>query len=156
MENEILLMTACINPQGMANTALQDVEIRKKQYLDAVNYYLVHTHFNIIFVENSGFDISSLYQEYIEKGRIEVITYYGNNFDKKLGKGYGEGLIICRALHQSKLLHDSKALVIKVSGRHVVKNINIIVRLSSVFRADKMIACDINPKTRGGRILICF
>lgn len=36
----ILLLTACINPDGMPFTCLADVGVRKKQYIEALNFYL--------------------------------------------------------------------------------------------------------------------
>lgn len=150
MNDKILFMTACINPNGMSNTAIQNVELRKKQYLDAVKFYLQKTRFRILFVENSGYDISSSFRNEIRQGRMEVITYEGNCFDRSLGKGYGEGLIVRQALAQSKWMKSGNAVVIKVSGRHVVKNINTIERIVSLFCLHKhYVACDINTKTRG-------
>lgn len=149
MENKVLFMTACINPNGMSNTALQNVEERKRQYVHAINYYLNHTDLQILFVENSGCDISSLFESAIMQGRIEMLTYFGNHFDRSLGKGYGEGLIMRYALSHSKFLKDSN-LVVKVSGRHIVKNINQIVALTERLRNQReFVACDINTKTRG-------
>ena len=149
MEKKILFMTACINPNGMSNTALQNVEERKRQYIHAIEYYLHHTDFQILFVENSGYDLSSLFENAIMQGRLEMLTYAGNQFDRSLGKGYGEGLIMRYALSHSKFLKDG-SFVIKVSGRHIVKNINQIVSLVSMLRPRKeWVACDINPKTGG-------
>lgn len=34
----ILLLTACINPDGMPFTCLADVGVRKKQYIEALNF----------------------------------------------------------------------------------------------------------------------
>lgn len=152
MENKILFMTACINPNGMSNTALQNVAERKNQYVHAVEYYLSHTDFKILFVENSGCDISPLFEDEIQQGRIEIITYSGNDFDRSLGKGYGEGLIMRHALSHSSFLRDGD-VVIKVSGRHIVKNLKQIVNLTMMLRASQnFVACDINPKTGGGKL----
>lgn len=139
-------MTACINPQGMSQTQIQNAELRKQQYFKALNFYLENTTYNIIFVENSGYDISTYYHNPIEKGRLEVVTYNGNNFNKTLGKGYGEGLILKHAFEYGTFLKKD-ATIIKVSGRHIVKNIKKIVKLSSLLTTQKkFISCDINPK----------
>lgn len=53
----ILLLTACINPDGMPFTCLADVGVRKKQYIEALNFYLKNTTRKIVFVENSGTDM---------------------------------------------------------------------------------------------------
>lgn len=49
--NHILLLTACINPGGMSFTAINNAELRKKQYIDALTFYLQSTSFSIVFVE---------------------------------------------------------------------------------------------------------
>lgn len=46
----ILLLTACINPDGMPFTCLADVGVRKKQYIEALNFYLKNTTRKIVFV----------------------------------------------------------------------------------------------------------
>ena len=40
----ILLLTACINPDGMPFTCLADVGVRKKQYIEALNFYVKNRH----------------------------------------------------------------------------------------------------------------
>ena len=54
----VILLTACVNPNGMSKTVLQDVELRRKQYVNALNFYLQETSLPICFVENTGFDMS--------------------------------------------------------------------------------------------------
>ncbi|RYZ23735.1 MAG: hypothetical protein EOO10_20840 [Chitinophagaceae bacterium] len=61
----------------------------------------------MLFVENSGADVSPLFQEEINNGRLEVITFIGNNYDRKLGKGYGEIRIIEKALNDSCFLKNA-------------------------------------------------
>lgn len=94
-------MTACINPNKMAYTALQDWSVRRKQYCEALDYYLHATDYPIVFVENSGEDISPDYTEWIRKGRLEILTFEGNDFPRHLGKGYGEGIIVDYAISHS-------------------------------------------------------
>lgn len=148
-ETPTILMTACINPHGMSQTKIQNVELRKQQYFEALNFYLDRTGYDIVFVENSGFDITSYYKNTIENGRLEVITYDGNNFNKALGKGYGEGLILKYAFEHSTFIQDKNVPIVKVSGRHLVKNIRNIVWLSSLLTINKeFISCDINPKAK--------
>lgn len=118
----VLLLTACINPNGMTYTKLQDCNIRLSQYKNALNWYLANTLFPIIFIENSNTYIGDDYQTYINSGRIEFITFDGNNFPKYLGKGYGEALILQKALNESVLLRNSD-FVIKVTGRLIILNI---------------------------------
>ena len=49
----ILLLTGCINPAGMSYTTLINPEERKKQYVDAIHFYLSKTNYPIVFSENS-------------------------------------------------------------------------------------------------------
>lgn len=123
----VLLLTACIDPQGMSNTKLQNPLTRQQQYEEALNYYLKETFFKIVFVENSNIYIGGKYQNEIEKGRLEIITFSGNNYPKERGKGYGEMLIIMKAVEQSLFL-KSNSLIIKVTGRLIVSNINQICK----------------------------
>lgn len=121
----VILLSACINPNGMSYTALQDCNIRKSQYIEAIKWYLVHTTFPIVFVENSGIYIGDLFSEYIESNRIEFITFRGNDYNRSLGKGYGEALIIQKAIEDSKLLANCDN-IIKITGRLIIKNIKIL------------------------------
>ena len=139
MYKVVILLTACVNPNGMQQTALQDVNSRLQQYKEALNYYLKVTCVPIIFVENTGTDFSGEYANYIEKGRLEYFTFNGNNYDRRLGKGYGESLIINYAFNVSTFLRQTK-YVLKVTGRLKVKNINSLVNihytsLSNIFRS---------------------
>ena len=98
----ILLLTACINPDGMPFTCLADVGVRKKQYIEALNFYLKNTTRKIVFVENSGTDISSSFKDF--QHRIEFLCFDGNLcFDKRKGKGYGEALILEYAMAKSEV-----------------------------------------------------
>ena len=37
-KSTVILLTACISPDGMAYTALQDSNERKRQYIDAIKF----------------------------------------------------------------------------------------------------------------------
>ena len=128
MKHTVLLMTSCINPMGMKFTMLQDVEERKKQYIKAINFYLENTKYRIVFCDNSGMDLSDL--KTVEgKGRLEVLSFEGNDFDKNLGKGYGEFGIIQYAIENSQYIREASC-VIKLTGRLIVGNICEVVRLN--------------------------
>lgn len=126
INNKVLLLTGCINPQGMSHTVLQDPEIRKRQYISAIRYYLENTKIPIVFIENTNTDISGEFFTADYSRRIEFITFNGNNFDKNKGKGYGEALMIEYALNHSAFLNKS-SFVIKVTGRLYVDNIDELV-----------------------------
>ena len=135
MKNVTLLLTACVNPDGMSFTALQNPIIRKEQYINALLYYINNTELPIVFVENTNSDFSNLFQYYIDNGRLEYLTFMGNNYPKCLGKGYGEAEIITYGLNNSRIIRETNYLI-KITGRLIVRNINEIannpiLRLSS-------------------------
>ncbi len=132
--NTTILLTACINPLGMLFTELQDVELRKKHYIEAILFYLQNTSFNIVFCNNSGEDISLEVKELItskEFSRLEFISYSGNNYEKHLGKGYGEFEIIKKAVLSSTFINQSK-YVLKITGRYIADDIESVVKISNV------------------------
>ena len=126
-KNIILLLTACVNPDGMHFTALQDPKVRYKQYIDAVRFYLEKTSLKVVFIDNSGCDISFEFEEYIRKERLEVLYFNGNSFDKKLGKGYGEMLIIEHALKYSCFISKSQ-YILKITGRLKLLNLDLVLK----------------------------
>jgi len=151
-QDTLLFLTACVHPKGMAQTALQDGDIRLQQYLDAIRFYLGHYSFKILVVENTEVDLSSYFQKEIEQGRLECLTFDGNSFDRSLGKGYGEGLIINYAFLHSSFIKECKYLI-KVSGRHRVLNLNSIMTVSEWFlnAKDDLVVCEIDPKMNFAR-----
>ena len=125
--NAIILLTACINPNGMLFTEINDSDLRLRQYMLALDFYLSETMLKIVFCENSGFDISTNYIEFIRSGRLEVITFMGNDYDRMLGKGFGEALILEKAIQCSKFIRES-GYIIKITGRIIIRNINLIMQ----------------------------
>lgn len=126
--NFVLLLTACVNPNGMAYTVLQTPNLRIEQYLKALKWYLANTKIPILFVENTGYDMSPMFQSEIESERLEILTFQGNDYDRSFGKGYGEALIIEYAINHSALLKKSDISIIKVTGRLICQNINTILK----------------------------
>lgn len=126
-DDTVLLLTACISPNGMSYTAVQNPMEREAAYLDALSYYIDNTRFRIVFCNNSGEDISSKVKD--NEGRVEFLSYLGNDYDKSLGKGYGEFQIIEYAFEHSKLLLSCKRIV-KITGKLKVKNLSEILKHS--------------------------
>ena len=124
--NMVILLTACVNPNGMAFTKLQDVKARESQYRESLTFYLENSKEKILFVENSGYDISAGFEAYIECGRLEMLSFDGNSYDLRRGKGYGEALIILYALEHSQLLRKN-SMIIKITGRLKCLNIQKVV-----------------------------
>lgn len=138
-KENILLLTSTINPNGMSYTVLQDRDIRQEQYNKALQFYLVNTPYKIVFCDNSGIDISREYLNYINSGRIEFITFNGNDFDKTKGKGYGEAKIILYAIENSQFLKKD-CYVTKITGRIIVKNICELIQ-SRVYYINNIVRC---------------
>lgn len=130
MDNKVLLLTACITPGGMIYTALQDPKEREKQYLNALRWYLANTEFPIVLCENTNYQLPDEFLPYIDKGRLEYLTFDGNNsFDKSKGKGLGEALIIKYAIENSHLISKTN-VIMKMTGRQILHNINFISKYS--------------------------
>ena len=121
---KVILLTGCINPNGMPFTQLNNPSERQKQYIDAIHFYLSNTTCQIVFCENSNTDI----KPYIKnvQDRLEILTFSGNQ-NKQRGKGYGEAEIIEYALSHSSFIQDD-SIIIKITGRLVVNNISQIIR----------------------------
>lgn len=137
-----ILLTATVNPNGMSYTALQDRTAREKQYRDSLSFYLENTDSKIVFCENSGTDLSSGYRKYIAEGRIEFLTFNGNDYDKKLGKGYGEAKIILYAISNSVFIKNIKdCYIVKITGRVIVRNICDILN-RRILNLNNIIMCD--------------
>ncbi len=129
MVNNVILLTACVNPNGMAYTVLQNPDERLKQYKDALMWYLEHTKERIVVVENTLCDFSGDFATYIASGRLELLTFDGNRYDRMLGKGYGEALILKYALEHSRWIAEAD-LITKITGRLKITNVNRLMSAS--------------------------
>lgn len=138
--NQILFLTACVNPKGMTYTKLSNPEIRLQQYKDALDWYLENTSMKILLVENSGYDFSDCYKRQIENKRLEFLCFEGNGYDRSRGKGYGEAVIMEYGMVHSELINltPPNSQIVKVTGRLLCRNINEICR--SCNKADTVYA----------------
>ena len=137
---KVILLTGCINPNGMPFTQLTDICERQKQYVDAIHFYLNNTDFQIVFCENSNTNIQFLFKN--EQRRLEILTYAGNQ-NKRRGKGYGEVEIIEYALCNSSFIKDD-CVIIKITGRLIVRNINEIITHKFPLQKKNSIICSFN------------
>lgn len=133
---QVILLTGCVNPAGMTHTKLTDVSVRKKQYEDAINWYLQNTSLPIVFCENSNTPLNI-----IDK-RLEMLCFEGNK-DKEKGKGYGEMEIIEYAIKYSRFI-TNESIVVKITGRLLIKNINTIIFLHRIFGNCKSVVCQLH------------
>ena len=117
LKNSVLLLTGCINPNGMKYTALLDPKERERQYFESVKYYLEKTSLRVVFCENTNYtNFYDNFKQHQENGRFEYLTFNGNDYDKKFGKGYGEAIIITYALKNSTFIKSCNYIV-KITGR---------------------------------------
>lgn len=132
----ILLLTATIKPNAnQSGFVLANAKERLSQYIQALEYY-IHAKSSgyidaIVFVDNSGYDISDIKQKY-GSDDVEIISFYGLDYPEEYHRGYGEMTLIVKAYELSKLLqnvtkHDH---VWKITGRYTIKNINCVIRFS--------------------------
>lgn len=139
-----ILLTACVNPSGMSHTVLQNPETRAEQYKKALDFYINGTNAPIVFCENTMYDMSPEYRQYINSGRLEYLTFDGNNYDKNRGKGYGEALIMGYAIKHSDIIRNSK-YVIKITGRIIISDIKRYIS-SPLYLLDNLFRSNIKPK----------
>ena len=143
----IILLTSCVNPNGMPFTALSDINVRKQQYLDALRFYVNNTPLPIVYVDNSNVDI----KEYnvisnIVDDRLEILSFDGNH-DKEHGKGYGELEIIDYAIKHSNIINsNTNVSIIKITGRLVIVNIMTILNQLkyNILPSSKSVICSMN------------
>jgi hypothetical protein len=125
-----ILLTATIDPKGIFFMQRVDPLIRENDYLVAVEKWINETAFPIVFCENSGYNINKIekvIKSYINR-EFELIQFFGQDFPRELGKGYGELLTIRYAVQHSNLIRNSD-YVIKVNGRYFIKNIKKITQI---------------------------
>lgn len=108
---QILFLTACVNPKGMAYTKLSNPEIRLQQYKEALDWYLENTGYKILLVKNSGYGFSDCYQKQLNEGRLELLCYDGNDYDRTRGKGYGEAAILEYGITHSEFLKSAPPII---------------------------------------------
>ncbi len=125
-----ILLTATIDPKGVAFTQRNDPIVRENDYVNALTKWVRTEGFSFVFCENSGYRLDKVKKTvefFEEKGLIEIIQFDGQDFPRELGKGYGELLIIVYAIKNSKII-ETADYIIKISGRYYVNNIKAIAK----------------------------
>jgi len=148
-KSDLIFLTGTINPNTFLFLKLLEPKIRQNQYINAIKFYLNNTKLKILFVENSNVDISSFFTYEIRSNRLEILTFPSDNFNEKLGKGYGEMSIIEYGVLNSKLIKQANNIY-KITGRLKVLNINYIInyylklnkKIISVYFNDSLNFCD--------------
>jgi hypothetical protein len=132
----VLLMTATITPpDGAPMLRRIDPELRLQDYETALKFYLKFLASSIdmlIFAENSNSDISSL-QAIVEKEKyndqVEFICFDGLDYPPSYDRAYGEFKMIEYVMEHSQIIRNlaSDAVIWKVTGRYIVKNIRQVI-----------------------------
>jgi hypothetical protein len=122
----IILLTGTINVSNKHYTSLSNPTERKKQYMETILYYLSNFEFPVVYIENSGIDISNEMVEQINSKRLEIISFTGNNYSAELGKGLGEMKCIEYAINHSKFISDN-SFIFKITGRYKILNLKNII-----------------------------
>lgn len=134
-----LLMTASISTHGMVGACFSDEE-RLEMYRETLIFYLKKLkkfpQFPIVFVDNSGFDLSKLQNdemnEFIDYQKIEFISLPQEKFDISKGKGYNEAKLISLAINSSEFIKNSGRFM-KVTGRYPLYNVLYFLKNSEKF-----------------------
>jgi len=133
---KILLLTGTIQTNNdMYKTLLVNSELRKSQYISSIEYWLKSTTLPIVFVENSNTDISPYFKEAIVNQRLEILTFYGNDYPNYLGKGMGEMKCFEYAHAHSKFIANAD-FIFKVTGRHKILNFNKFLNAKEIKSCD--------------------
>lgn len=130
----VLLITGCISPaKDITLLALTDASERYQQYIKSIKYYILNTRIKrIVFCDNSNYPPDKSLVDFAKEQNkeLEWLSFLGNvRMVQERGKGYGEAEIVKYALENSKLIKPNDYMI-KVTGRLVVKNIEILLGLS--------------------------
>ena len=125
----VLIITATLEPPKDAFKLKRvDVESRKEDYINALEFYTEKLEKNIldyiVFVDNSNYDLKFLKDKF-NNDRIEYISFYGLDYNPKSSRGYGEFKLLDYAMENSKVVNQNRdnGVYYKITGRYILKNI---------------------------------
>jgi hypothetical protein len=128
MTTIILTATVNVNPKKIFCFQKESKD-RINTYLKSVLQWLTKTNFNIILVENSGYNFYELDNEKeIYKNRFEVITFMENELliakylENNIYKGASEVFSINYAFNHSNIIKSSN-FIIKITGRFFINEL---------------------------------
>jgi len=117
------------------------IDDRFNDYVQAFKLWLATPSVNnIIFVENSGYDLRVFRElaSVVKNKSVEFVSFDGQHFDRSLGKGYGEMLALKQVLLESELLKITGRFI-KVNGRYYVPELN---QVSELWTNETEVICD--------------
>lgn len=143
----VILLTGTIYPNSLNTLKLIDPEVRKTHYLEAITFYLLNTNFKIVFVENSGVNLQSLFPN--KEKRIEFLTYTSVAELPDKGKGFKEMEILNFAMLHSEFIKTSHS-ILKITGRLKILNVNTLARtyLKDYNKHRKIVSCNVYKLTK--------
>jgi hypothetical protein len=122
-----IILTSTVNVHHNATFVFQkDSNDRIQTYLSSILKWLYNTNFNIVLVENSGYNFNELDEEKQKfKDRFEVIVFHETKLDEAKfiqnegSKGRHEIFAINYAFNNSKILSLSN-FIIKITARYYI------------------------------------
>ena len=132
LNNITIILTSTVNINEKKNSIHQkNKDERINTYLRSVLQWLNKTNFNIVLVENSGYNFNELNNEKeIYKDRFEVITFKENELDEAKylkdnnSKGASEIFAINYAFNNSNIIKNNKTnFIIKITGRYFINEL---------------------------------
>jgi len=145
LQRVALLLTATVRVnRGVSGVTAPSSESREAEYAENLRYQLHHHPRirRIVLAENSGWPLDRFREVAADNPlgkEVELVQLDCNDFPGRLGKGYGEALLIDRALAASRLLQEA-GHVAKLTGRQRILNLtDLLARAPS----DVRFLCDL-------------
>lgn len=127
MNDFVLVMSAAVNPNGMTGVSAASLTNREDQYIDTLKFYVAQKCIpKILFVDNSNWDLSRMKAAINNDPKVEWISFDGNSFPREWGKGYGEFLLLDRAIEH--ISANGEKYMVKVTGRFPILNIETMIK----------------------------
>jgi hypothetical protein len=141
-----VLFTASVQVnQAISGVTTVDPRQREEEYAANLRYFLrEHPRLRkLVFAESSGWPLDRLREiaaaENPHGKEVEILQLACNDFPGNLGKGYGEAMILDRAVAASRLVRDVRWIA-KMTGRQRVLN---MTRLLERAPAGFELLCDL-------------
>ncbi len=146
--NIVIFLTSAIDVNGITYSKVNDMEERYNEYRSSLMCWVEEPAVDkIVFCDNSNFNLSEIQKDVKEKGfedKLELLSYDGQNFNRNLGKGYGEITTFQYAFDHSIFIKQAD-IILKVNGRYFLENISSIIE-SLYTLQDAMVLGDFRKK----------
>jgi len=148
--NITILLTSTVNVQNKNYLFQTNKEERLNTYLKSIKQWLDNTTFNVVLVENTGYQFEELNDYLIKyKGRFQIIYFEENKLNEAKylknnnSKGASEIFAINYAFNHSKLLQNS-IFIIKITARYFVPELQNYLEDYDLNKYDALRQNDIN------------